>query len=120
MEKDALRTSPAAYPTQVNRLKTVKRMMYGRAKFDLLRKRVLHAARHLSAFSFTESDDEPPNRVNFRLELRWAFTQVPRRGRRRLETRRFALSRLIAFVRRALERHYGFVHEIVALAAPRP
>lgn len=29
---------------QVNRLKTIKRQMYGRAKFDLLRKRVLHAA----------------------------------------------------------------------------
>jgi transposase len=29
---------------QVNRLKTIKRMMYGRAKFDLLRQRVLHAA----------------------------------------------------------------------------
>lgn len=26
-----------------NRLKLIKRMMYGRAKFDLLRKRVLHA-----------------------------------------------------------------------------
>ncbi len=29
---------------QVNRLKTTKRYMYGRAKFDLLRSRVLHAA----------------------------------------------------------------------------
>jgi transposase len=29
---------------QVNRLKVVKRTMYGRAKFDLLRARVLHAA----------------------------------------------------------------------------
>jgi transposase len=29
---------------QVNRLKTLKRHMYGRANFDLLRKRVLHAA----------------------------------------------------------------------------
>jgi transposase len=27
---------------QVNRLKLIKRQMYGRAKFDLLRKRVLH------------------------------------------------------------------------------
>ena len=26
-----------------NRLKLIKRLMYGRAKFDLLRKRVLHA-----------------------------------------------------------------------------
>jgi transposase len=29
---------------QVNRLKLIKRMMYGRAKFDLLRARVLHSA----------------------------------------------------------------------------
>lgn len=28
----------------VNRLKLIKRQMYGRAKFDLLRQRVLHAA----------------------------------------------------------------------------
>ncbi|KAB7781851.1 Mobile element protein [Methylorubrum populi] len=29
---------------QVNRLKLIKRSMYGRAKFDLLRQRVLHVA----------------------------------------------------------------------------
>ena len=29
---------------QVQRLKTIKRQMYGRAKFDLLRRRVLHPA----------------------------------------------------------------------------
>jgi transposase len=29
---------------QINRLKTIKRQMYGRANFDLLRQRVLHAA----------------------------------------------------------------------------
>ena len=28
----------------VNRIKMIKRQMYGRAKFDLLRKRILHAA----------------------------------------------------------------------------
>jgi transposase len=28
---------------QVNRLKLIKRIMYGRAKFDLLRARVLHS-----------------------------------------------------------------------------
>lgn len=28
---------------QVNRLKLIKRMMYGRAKFDLLRAHVLHS-----------------------------------------------------------------------------
>ena len=30
---------------QVNRLKLLKRQMYGRAKFDLLRARVLHSAK---------------------------------------------------------------------------
>ena len=30
---------------QVNRLKLIKRMMYGRAKFDLLRARVLHSVK---------------------------------------------------------------------------
>ena len=29
---------------QTNRLKTIKRQMYGRANFDLLRARVLHTA----------------------------------------------------------------------------
>ena len=58
--------------------------------------------------------------LNVWLHLRWCFVQVPRRGRRWLDTQRFALSRLIALVRRALEQHYGFVHEIVVLAAPRP
>ncbi len=58
--------------------------------------------------------------LNVWLHLRWCWVQVPRRGRRWLDTQRFALSRLIAFVRRALEQHYGFVHEIVALVAPRP
>ena len=58
--------------------------------------------------------------LNVWLHLRWCFVQVPRRGRRWLDTQRFALSRMIAFVRRALEQHYGVVHEIVALAAPRP
>jgi hypothetical protein len=43
--------------------------------------------------------------LNIWLHLRWRFVQVPRRGRRWLDTRRFALSRLIAFVRRALEHH---------------
>jgi DDE family transposase len=57
--------------------------------------------------------------LNVWLQLRWCFTQVPRRGGRWLDTRRFALSRLVTFVRRALERHYGAVHEIVAPAIPR-
>ena len=57
--------------------------------------------------------------LNVWLVLRWQFTQVPRRGRRWLDTQRFALNRFITFVRRALEHHYGVVHEIVAPAVPR-
>jgi putative transposase len=57
--------------------------------------------------------------LNVWLVLRWHFTQVPRRGRRWLDTQRFALSRFVTFLRRALEHHYGVVHEIVAPAVPR-
>jgi putative transposase len=57
--------------------------------------------------------------LNVWLHLRWRFTQVPRRGRRWLDTQRFALTRFVTFVRRALERRYGAVHEIVAPAVPR-
>jgi len=38
----ALRWSNGQTERQVNRLKTTKRAMYGRAKFDLLRQRMLH------------------------------------------------------------------------------
>ena len=57
--------------------------------------------------------------VNVWVHLRWCFTQVPRRGRRWLIPQRFALIRFANFVRRALERHYGYVHEIRAPAPPR-
>jgi len=57
--------------------------------------------------------------LNVWIHLRWLFTQVPRRGRRRLDTKRFELTRLAKFIRRALEDRYGCVREIVALAAPR-
>ena len=57
--------------------------------------------------------------LNVWLLLRWRFTQVPRRGGRWLDTQRFALRRFATFVRRALERLYGTVHEIVAPAVPR-
>jgi Transposase DDE domain len=57
--------------------------------------------------------------LNVWLHLRWRFTQVPRQGRRGLDTRRFALTRFATFVRRALERHYGYVHAIMAPAVPR-
>jgi Transposase DDE domain len=57
--------------------------------------------------------------LNEWLVLRWRFTQERRRGGRLLATQRFALSRFVAFVRRALEGHYGVVHEIAASAVPR-
>jgi Transposase DDE domain len=57
--------------------------------------------------------------LNEWLLLRWCFTQVPRRGGRLLATQRFTLSRFVTFVRRALERHYGVIHELAASAVPR-
>jgi putative transposase len=57
--------------------------------------------------------------LNVWIHLRWLFTQVPRRGHRWLDTKRFELTRLAKFIRRALEDRYGCVREIVALAAPR-
>lgn len=57
--------------------------------------------------------------LNVWLHLRWLFTQVPRRGRRRLDVKRFQLTRFASFIVRALERRYGYVHEIAAPAAPR-
>ena len=57
--------------------------------------------------------------LNVWIHLRWLFTQVPRRGRRWLDTERFELTRLAKFIRRALEDRYGCVREIVSLAAPR-
>lgn len=58
--------------------------------------------------------------LNVWLYLRWLFTQMPRRGRRWLDTKRFQLTRFVKFLRRALEQHYAAVNEIVAIAAPRP
>jgi len=57
--------------------------------------------------------------LNVWVHLRWLFTQVPRRGRRWLDTRRFQLLRLARFILRALEQLYGCVHEIEAPALPR-
>lgn len=57
--------------------------------------------------------------LNVWIHLRWLFTQIPHRGRRRLDTKRFELSRMAKFIRRALEEHYGCIREIVAPAVPR-
>jgi putative transposase len=57
--------------------------------------------------------------LNVCLCLRWLFTQVPRRGRRWLDVKRFELTRFANFIVRALERQYGYVDHITAPAAPR-
>lgn len=57
--------------------------------------------------------------LNVWVHLRWLFTQVPRRGYRWLDTKRFQLNRLVKFIIRALERHYGCVQGILATAVPR-
>ncbi len=57
--------------------------------------------------------------LNVWVHLRWLFTQVPRRGYRWLDTKRFQLNRLIKFIIRALERHYGCIQRILAPAVPR-
>jgi putative transposase len=56
--------------------------------------------------------------LNVWLHLRWLYTQVPRPGRRQLDTRRFPLTRFARFIIRAVEHRYGCVHQIVAPAAP--
>ncbi|MGD2207095.1 MAG: transposase [Anaerolineae bacterium] len=57
---------------------------------------------------------------NVWLFLRWLYTQVPRRGRRRLDTKRFTLARFARFIVSAAERRYGCIHEITAPAVPIP
>ena len=57
--------------------------------------------------------------LNVWVHLRWCFTQAPRRGRRWLLRQHFALTRFANFLRRALEGHYGYAHEIAAPAPPR-
>ncbi|MBU2249745.1 MAG: transposase [Gammaproteobacteria bacterium] len=56
--------------------------------------------------------------VNVWVILRWLFTQLPRRGGRKLDVRRFQLDRFAKFILRALQRHYGCVHQIAATVAP--
>jgi hypothetical protein len=57
--------------------------------------------------------------ANVWIHLRWLFTQMPRRGHRWLDTKRFQLARFARFIVRALEQHYGCVHSITATVAPR-
>ena len=55
--------------------------------------------------------------VNISTLLRWSFTQRPRRGARWLDIRQFQLDRFAKFIVRALQRHYGYVHQITAVVA---
>jgi hypothetical protein len=57
--------------------------------------------------------------LNVWVHLRWIFTQVPRRGRRWLDTTRFQLTRFASFIRRALEHLYGCTQLVIAPAVPR-
>jgi hypothetical protein len=57
--------------------------------------------------------------LNVWVHLRWIFTQVPRRGWRRLDTRRFQLPRFATFIRRTLEYLYGCIQVVTAPAVPR-
>jgi putative transposase len=57
--------------------------------------------------------------LNVWIHLRWLFTQMPRRGHRWLDTKRFRLARFAKFIVRALEQHYGCIHSITATVAPR-
>jgi len=57
--------------------------------------------------------------LNVWVHLRWLYAQVPRRGRRGLKTKLFQLRRMAKFIRRALERQYGGITTIQAVAAPR-
>jgi hypothetical protein len=56
--------------------------------------------------------------VNVWVALRWRFCQVPRRGGRQLDKKRFQLKRMVRFLRRAIENTYGTVNVIQAIAPP--
>lgn len=56
--------------------------------------------------------------VNVWLTLRWRFCQIPRRGGRQIDKKQFELQRMSCFLKRAIERAYGTVDEIQAVAQP--
>lgn len=56
--------------------------------------------------------------LNVWVALRWRFTQIPRRGRRKLHAKAFRLARFARFIVQALENHYDFISQITAVAAP--
>lgn len=56
--------------------------------------------------------------LNVWVWLRWCFTQIPRRGRRKLDQHALRLARFAHFIIHALEDHYGIIHQITAIAPP--
>lgn len=56
--------------------------------------------------------------TNVWVALRWCFTQIPRRGERLLNTNLFQLNRFAKFIWQALQRLYGYVQFITAIAPP--
>jgi putative transposase len=57
--------------------------------------------------------------LNVWIHLRWIFTQVPRRGKRWLDTVRLPLARFTLFIRRTLESLYGYRQVVTAPSVPR-
>jgi len=57
--------------------------------------------------------------LNVWIHLRWIFTQVPRRGRRWLDTARLQLTRFTLCIRRTLESLYGYRQVVTAPGVPR-
>ena len=57
--------------------------------------------------------------VNVWLRLRWWLAQVPRQRHRAVRAAHLRLVRFARFLRRALEQHFGCLHELVALT-PQP
>jgi IS4 transposase len=54
--------------------------------------------------------------VNVWIVLRWRFCQVPRRGWRQFDKKRFQLKHMVRFLRRAIKNTYGIVNVIQAIA----
>ena len=56
--------------------------------------------------------------INLWVELRHRFCQLKRRGRRKIDTNRFELQRLVSFLNQAIDKIYGLVSFILAEVEP--
>ena len=56
--------------------------------------------------------------VNLWVELRHRFCQLKRRGRRKIDIKRFELQRLVSFLNQAIDKIYGLVSFIKADVQP--